>query len=94
MSVALHSCPDEARGVRDVEKVDFDQLERLSDRELFDFVTESDRSQKKWVALHLLELRRNRELTRAASSSARAAWLAAAIAGISAVIAIAAYFHH
>ncbi len=76
-----------------MEKGDFDQLERLSDRELFDFVTDSDKSQKKWVALHMLELRRNRELTRAASSSARAAWLAAVIAGISAMIAIAAYFN-
>ena len=76
-----------------MEEKDFTYLEGLSDRELFDFVTERDGSQRKWVALHLLELRRNRELTRAARSSARAAWLAAAVAGVSAVVAIAAYFH-
>ena len=71
----------------------FKQFEMLSDRELFDFVTEKGSSHRKWVALHLLELWRNRELTRAAKSSDRAAWLAAAIAGISAIIAVAAYLH-
>lgn len=76
-----------------MEEDQFKQFEKLSDRELFDFVTEKDSSQRKWVAMHLLELRRNRELTRAAKSSARAAWLAAAIAGISAIIAVAAYLH-
>ena len=76
-----------------MDEKDFTYFEGLSDRELFNFVTESDGSQRKWVALHLLELRRNRELTRAARSSARAAWLAAAVAGVSAVVAIAAYLH-
>lgn len=76
-----------------MDKEQFRQLERLSDMELFDFVTENESSQRKWVALHLLELRRNRELTGAAKSSARAAWLAAAVAGISAVVAIVAYVH-
>ena len=41
-------------------------LEKLSDRELFDFVTESDASQRKWAALHLLGMRRNETLTKAA----------------------------
>jgi hypothetical protein len=72
---------------------EFKQIESLSDRELFDYVTEKDSSQRKWVAQHLLELRRNRELTQAAKSSARAAWIAAIIAGISAVVAVAAYLH-
>lgn len=72
---------------------EFKDFEKRSDRELFDFVTENDSSQRKWVAKHLLELRRNQELTKAAKSSARAAWLAATIAGISAVVAIAAYLH-
>lgn len=73
-------------------KNEYEQLEKLSDRELFDFVTEKDSSQRKWVATHLLELRRNREVTRAAKASAVAAWVAAIIAGISAVIAVLAYF--
>lgn len=76
-----------------MDKEQFRQLEQFSDMELFDFVTENDSSQRKWVALHLLELRRNRELTGAAKSSARAAWLAVAVAGISAVVAIDAYVH-
>lgn len=76
-----------------MDKEQFRQLDQLSDAELFDFVTENDSSQRKWIALHLLELRRNRELTGAAKSSARAAWLAAAIAGISAAVAVAAYLH-
>ena len=70
---------------------DYEQLEELSDSELFDFITEKDSSQRKWVAMHLLELRRNKILTSAAKSSANAAWLAAIIAGISAVVAILAY---
>lgn len=74
-----------------MEKKDFEYFEGLSDRELFDFVTETDASQRKHVAIHLLELRRNRELTKAARSSARAAWLAAIIAGVAAVVAVLAY---
>ena len=76
-----------------MEKEEFISLEKLSDRELFDFVTEKDSSQRKWVALHLLEFRRNIELTRAAKSSARAAWWASGIAGVSAAIAVMAYFN-
>jgi hypothetical protein len=76
-----------------MELKDFEYLEKLSDRELFDFVTESDASQRKHVAVHLLELRRNRELTRAAKSSARAACWAAIIAGVAAVVAVLAYFN-
>ena len=70
---------------------DYEQLEELTDRELFDFVTEKDSSQRKWVAMHLLETRRNRAVASAAKSSAVAAWVAAAVAGISAVVAILAY---
>ena len=70
---------------------DYEQLEKLTDRELFDFVTEKDSSQRKWVAMHLLETRRNRAVASAAKSSAVAAWVAAAVAGISAVVAILAY---
>lgn len=74
-----------------MEKSEYDHLAKLSDRELYDFVTENDSSQRKWVSLHLLEQRRNTVLTQAAKSSARAAWLAAAIAGASAIIALLAY---
>ena len=74
------------------EKSKYSQLQNLSDAELYDFVTEKDSSQRKWAALHLLEQRRNAALISAAKSAARAAWLAAAIAGISAVIAVLAYF--
>ena len=70
-----------------VEANEYANLEKLSDRELFDFVTENN-SQRKWVAMHLLEMRRNEAVTKAAKSSARAAWLAALIAGVSAVIAV------
>jgi hypothetical protein len=76
-----------------MEQNEFANLEKLSDRELFDFVTETDGSQRKWVALHLLELRRNMELTRAAKSSARAAWWAAIIAGAAAVVAVLAFLN-
>lgn len=75
-----------------MEAREYDQLEKLSDRELYDFVTEADSSQRKWVVLHLLEERRNDRLTASAKSSVRAAWLAAIIAGISAVVALLAYF--
>nr|WP_316639114.1 hypothetical protein [uncultured Roseateles sp.] len=70
---------------------DYELLEKLTDRELFDFVTETDASQRKWVAMHLLEMRRNKAIASAAKSSAIAAWVAAAVAGVSAVIAILAY---
>jgi len=70
---------------------DYEQLEKLSDSELFDFITEKDSSQRKWVAMHLLELRRNKAVTSAARSSAIAAWFAAILAGVSAVVAILAY---
>jgi hypothetical protein len=76
-----------------MEQTEYDQLAELSDRSLYDYVTESDSSQRKWVALHMLEQRRNAILIQAAKSSARAAWLAAAIAGASAIIAALAFFH-
>ena len=75
-----------------MEEHQYAQLAKISDRELYDFVTEKDSSQRKWVALHLLEERRNQRLTAAAKSSARAAWVAAIIAGISAAVALGAYF--
>lgn len=75
-----------------MEQTDYDDLAKRADRELYDFVTESDSSQRKWVALHMLEQRRNAVLTQAAQSSARAAWWAAAVAGASAIIAASAYF--
>lgn len=71
-----------------MEHDEYASLEKLTDRELFDFVTEKDYSQRKWVAMHLLEMRRNESMTKAAKSSAYAAWIAALIAGISAVIAV------
>lgn len=74
-----------------MEQEEYVQLQKLSDRELYDFITEKDSSQRKWVALHLLEQRRNAVLASAAKSSARAAWLAAIIAGVSAAIAVLAY---
>ena len=70
---------------------DYEQLEKLSDSELFDFITEKDSSQRKWVAMHLLEVRRNKAVAIAAKSSATAAWIAAIVAGISAVVAVLAY---
>ena len=70
-----------------MDKEEFDSLEKLSDHELFDFITEKDSSQRKWIAIHLLEIRRNKVLASAAKSSAIAAWIAAAVAGVSAVIA-------
>lgn len=71
---------------------EYNQIDALQDRELYDFVTEKDSSQRKWVAIHLLEQRRNAALVAASKSSARAAWLAAAIAGGSAIIAVLALF--
>ena len=70
---------------------DYEQLEKLSDSELFDFITEKDSSQRKWVAMHLLELQRNKAVTCAARSSAIAAWFAAIVAGVSAVVAVLVY---
>lgn len=69
----------------------YEQLEKLSDSELFDFITEKDSSQRKWVAMHLLELRRNKAIASAARSSAIAAWFAAILAGVSSVVAILVY---
>lgn len=74
-----------------MELEDYERLDQLTDRELFDFVTEKDSSQRKWVAMHLLEVRRNRAIASAARSSALAAWAAAVVAGVSAVIAVLAY---
>lgn len=71
-----------------MDEAQYNEMAKLSDRELYDFVTETDSSQRKWVALHMLEQRRNSVLTAAARSSARAAWLAAIIAGISAAVAV------
>ena len=76
-----------------MESKDYDQLVQLTDRELFDFVTEKESSQRKWVALHLLEVRRNHAIASAAKSSAVAAWIAAAVAGVSALVAVLAYIH-
>ncbi|QDL37480.1 hypothetical protein [Rhodoferax sediminis] len=69
-------------------------LEKLTDRELFDFTTETAGSQRKWAALHLLELRRNRVVASAAKWSAAAACFAAMVAGISAVVAVLSYLHN
>lgn len=74
-----------------MEQREYEQLESLSDRELYDFVTEKDSSQRKWVALHMLERRRNAVLAEAAKSSAKAAWIAAGIAGVAAAVSILAY---
>ena len=71
-----------------MEASEYASLEKLTDRELFDFVTEKESFQRKWAAMHLLEMRRNEAMAKAAKSSARAAWLAALNAGISAAIAI------
>jgi hypothetical protein len=76
-----------------MDKAEYDELALKADRDLYDFVTEKDSSQRKWVALHLLEQRRNKLLTDAAKSSACAAWLAAGVAGVSAIVAIMAYVY-
>lgn len=75
-----------------MEAHEYASIEKLSDRELFDLVTEQEGSQRKWVAMHLLEMRCNDVLTQAAKSSATAAWTAAIIAGVSAVVAVLALF--
>jgi len=75
-----------------MEAKEYASLEKLSDRELFDFVTEMDNSQRKWAAMHILEMRRNAAMTSAAKSSALAAWVAALVAGISAAVALVALF--
>lgn len=72
-------------------EVEYNQIDALQDRELYDLVTEKDSSQRKWVAIHLLEQRGNAALVAASKSSARAAWLAAAIVGGSAIIAVGFY---
>lgn len=72
-------------------EMEYQNLDKLTDHELFDFLTETDASQRKWVAIHLLEMRRNRAIASAAKSSAVAAWMAAAVAGVSAIVAILAY---
>ncbi|MDE1544309.1 hypothetical protein PTW32_02675 [Dechloromonas agitata] len=66
---------------------DYERLATLSDQELFDFVTEQDSSQRRWVAMHLLEVRRNKSIASSAKWSAVAAWIGAAVAGISAFLA-------
>lgn len=53
-----------------MDDMEFEKFKKLPDSKLFDFVTEKDSSQRRHVAAHLLELRRNQELTRAARSSA------------------------
>lgn len=70
---------------------EYQRLLKLSDRDLFDFTTESPASQRMWAAQHLLELRRNQVLAASARSSAAAAWFAAVIAGISAAVAVLSY---
>ena len=63
-----------------MEKSEWEELSKLSDRELFDFVTEKDSSQRKHAALHLLEMRRGRVMQRVAMWSAIAAFLSAIVA--------------
>jgi hypothetical protein len=55
----------------------FDELSAMKDRDLFDFVTEKDSSQRKWAALYILETRRARISSKAAVAAAWAAGLAA-----------------
>lgn len=76
-----------------MEKAQYEAIAALDEHKLYEFITGKDNSERKWVALHLLKLRRNRILTKTAQSSARAAWIAAGIAGVSAVIAFLAYYH-
>lgn len=59
----------------------------MSDSELLSCLTDIDLFERKHVATYLLESRRNQALTRAERSSAHAAWLAAFIAGMAAVVA-------
>lgn len=69
-------------------KAEYESLLVAEDHELFDHVTEPDGSQRKWVAIYILEHRRNQRLLAAAKSSAKAAWIAAFVAGISAIAAV------
>jgi hypothetical protein len=61
----------------------FRELTAMKDRELFDFVTEKDSSQRKWAAMYILETRRAKISSRAAIASAIAAAFAASAALIS-----------
>lgn len=81
-----------------MKKEDLEFLERLPSEKLYEFVTEKDFSERKHAALHILEMRRNEPLRRAAESSAAAAhsssktavWamIAAVVSALAAVISL------
>jgi hypothetical protein len=67
--------------VSNMDEKSYAQFLSMKDRELFDFVTEKDSSQRKWAAIYILE-------TRKARISSRAAIAAAVAAGFSALAAL------
>jgi len=86
----------------------YKEFTKKSDEELFGFVIEREGSQRRHVAMHILEMRRNEPLQRAAEQSAAAAqssadtarsalitarWATVA-ALLSAIAAIIALYHH
>lgn len=63
-----------------MEQNQYDQMQNMSDRELFDFVTEKDSSQRKWAALYILDTRRAKITSNTAIAAAIAAGLSALVA--------------
>lgn len=56
-----------------MEENEYNKFVAMSERQLFDFVTEKDASQRKWVALYVLDTRRAKIASKAAWASALAA---------------------
>lgn len=55
-------------------KDEWDSLIQMADRELMDFTTETDSSQRKHAAMHILAMRRNKVMERVTLYAAIAAF--------------------
>jgi len=73
-------------------KLEFDEYNSWPSEKLYELVTERDGSQRKFLALHILEQRRMMPLVEAAHKSAISSKWSAVTAIISAIIALAALF--
>lgn len=71
-----------------MKKEEYDKYNKMDSASLFVFLTESDESERKWVAMQILEQRRIKPLVDAAKESAKAAKRSATSAFISAIIAL------
>jgi len=69
-----------------VDKAHYEALRALPDGDLFSFVTEKDSSQRKWVALYILETRKVKIARNVAIFSAVAAGLSAVVAIVNLII--------